>query len=45
MSQECPVKDEKTADQFLVDHKANSKAAARHCVDVAFLHLVGRHSV
>jgi hypothetical protein len=38
-SQECPVKDEKTAVQFLVDHKANSRAADRHCVDVAFLTL------
>lgn len=30
------MKDEKTAVQFLVDHKANSTAADRHCVDGAF---------
>ncbi len=37
ISQECPeIKDEKTAVQFLVDHKANSTAANRHCVDGAF---------
>jgi hypothetical protein len=37
ISQECPeIKDEKTAAQFLVDHKADSTAADRHCVDGAF---------
>jgi hypothetical protein len=37
ISQECPeIKDEKTAVQFLLDHKANSTAANRHCVDGAF---------
>lgn len=37
ISQGCPeIKDEKTAAQFLVDHKANSTAADRHCVDGAF---------
>jgi hypothetical protein len=40
ISQECPeIRDEKTAAQFLVDHKANSTAADRHCVDVAFVTL------
>jgi hypothetical protein len=40
ISQTCPeLKDEKAAVQFLVDHKANSRAADRHCVDVAFLTL------
>jgi len=37
ISQECPeVKDEKIAVQFLLDHKANSRAADRECVDEAF---------
>jgi hypothetical protein len=38
ISQECPeISDEKTAAQFLVDHKANSTAENRHCVDGAFI--------
>jgi hypothetical protein len=38
ISQECPdLKGEKTAVQFLVDHKANSTAENRHCVDGAFI--------
>jgi hypothetical protein len=36
---ECPVKNEKTAVQFLLDHKANSLSADRHCVDQAFVRL------
>lgn len=39
ISQDCPVKNEKTAVQFLLEHKANSRAADRHCVDVAFVTL------
>jgi hypothetical protein len=39
ISQTCPVKDEKTAVQFLVDHKSNSRSADRHCVDAAFITL------
>jgi hypothetical protein len=33
------IKDEKTAVRFLVDHKANSRAADRHRVDLAFVTL------
>lgn len=40
ISQTCPeIKNEKIAAQFLVDHKANSRAADRHCVDAAFVTL------
>jgi hypothetical protein len=37
ISQTCQeIQNEKIAAQFLVDHKANSRAADRHCVDATF---------
>jgi hypothetical protein len=39
MSQDCPVKSDRTAIQFLLDHRANGMGADPHCVDNAFLRL------